>query len=579
MGKSFEVKTIDNIPWPKTVRKALLSYPDGYGYVSHTLHSSTAKVLQKRGKGAKISEQIKLMPCKYSLVENGEKYLTGDNHAFYIGKFFPRSNLSMFMESVFEWRANESFPPASNNQDESENDVHGHIYSEEVIQSTLKYMFAHLKPGEKANIVVGPCLSELINGPDDLRGALTADKEIEMIHGLAATEFAENKDYNLQTEKMDELPLHLVLFESLKTHRDLVTGKSDVAAALSVPEAEWHEGEPNSLQIAAILLKAANSSPDLASTLDRTVPKRLQIDADRETLQNARNYGIVEIAIRLAEILNGRNIHIGVERQAVYDDIIVEILKGSQGRFAKIELLNPLLKQCVGLPFETLHVDNKHNPNVLDGIRDRARSRLFMLGLWGTTLVASGLSIAMEQKNEVQASIATIVDNNLAGKLKNVQFPRDRNATIDKSENVEIFHKINNRMLKLLGLRYGISDSELGLLKPHTIDFLLSKMPVLPALNNDPAELLRATDEFVMIKKHVMLVQGIFVGEPDENADLRLAYTDPEKGLQKGSEEYAYLEWMKTAGPPRTAIQMHGLSLAYTAGHGFGGKTNSGAPL
>jgi hypothetical protein len=538
MSKSFEVKTLDAIPLPKTVRDALISIPEGHGYASRTAHYLGKKTIKKTRKGGETGEEEVTSPVKVEL-KSDENFLTSDNHAFYIGKFFPKSRKQRVAE-LLGWSTRDVTKTTGNQTEDTDDSFQNHIYSEELIESSLSYLLEHLQPDSQAVVVVGQCLSEMINGPEDIAGALSADEEIELIKKIAKKKIPARHE-QLQILKLDQTPLHQDLFSSLKAHLEPETGKCNVVEALFGNVPVWEKGIPSSLQIAAILLQAAEESDDLAKRLRQTVPGRLRSTQDDEQVKSAQNYGMTEIAIRLAEILNGRNIHLGAERQAVYDDTIVELLKGQYGRFAKVKALRQLMELLESKSyFETVHIDNKVNPSALGKIRSHARSRLAIVGLTLTGTLATVYGIGEHKGRLHQQDIQSAVDGSIQEKLEDTTFYWDYKWPMDKKFNVLMFHRITDGVLIQMLDRYNLPPETMNEARPLVESFLLEPGRFNCHLNEEVPLRIRMADQFVEKNRMFFMSKGLNPTRPYVHMDAYLPLMD--HSLTENFEQFEYAD-------------------------------------
>jgi hypothetical protein len=488
LAENKEHRRPEAIPLPDTLRDAL-SRPSRYApYVSHSV----------KAQGNNESP--------------GKSELTTDNHAFYVGKMVPYS-FGEKVRKLLGW-----------------GEVDGRIYTPEVIEGLLNYAARHLEDGEKVHFVIAPALSELFNGPKDIGRALSSQKEIELIRKIAGGEFFNRfGTMPLEITDIEEEPLHKDLFAKLRSSVDPETKIVDSEKAFETEEKIELSENASSLQIARFLYKVSQEDDRFNEALRHAVPGRLK-ESD-----NTEYYALTEIAIRLAEILNGRFVHGGVERQEVYDVIVERILKGKKGSYKNIEAFEPLFKLFEGKRFETVHLKTGENYYELKKKRNLARVRILLImalaggGAWGA------YEGGRYQEKKEQKARAEQIDRDLKSELFGIAFHMDSpHIEISKERNVEIFHEIVNEALKDIGLRYRLSQDILEELKPFLQRHFLehkNTISTIHAGNN----FLRIDLEDLFIRQNALFFKnkGIKIEKPYQSL---IPYTEAFKALLASGE-------------------------------------------
>ncbi len=291
--------------------------------------------------------------------------LNSTNHSFYIGKMRRtqqdiRSRIS---------RALGFTPPEK-------------IYSEDFIEASLAYLFKHSAKDEPVHIMICRSLSEILNGPKDVEGTLTAEEEKEEIYRIAAKKFGKTKD-DLIIELLEDSSEHAKLIRALREATDDVTNEFDGDKVFGL-DPETEEGlikdeayeATDSFSIMRQLYLATKQNEKFANRVKKGVPQMLKRkDPNEEDLPKSY-YTMAELAIRIYEISMGRNIHSGTNRQSVYDEVIVALVKGEKGPFRSIPALKPIFKLLENCTFHTIHIDNKNNPYRAKKVRSNARKKL-----------------------------------------------------------------------------------------------------------------------------------------------------------------------------------------------------------
>ncbi|MBU0577534.1 hypothetical protein KJ742_00585 [Patescibacteria group bacterium] len=432
------------IPLPDTIRDMFLRLDANNQYVSHKVPN--------KGEDNEGEEQ----PLR----------LKTEDHAFYIGKVIPPAT-SEKVQKLMGW-----------------GNPNGHIYTKEFITGALDFMFSHLEEGQKARFVVAPSLSELFNGPEDVKKAMLPEDEIVLIKKIARKQFKKRKN-DIEVVDIEEDPLHQELFNQLHASVNFETGLVNIEEALGMQEDEEIELGPqsNSLDIARKLYKTvqqglAEDDDRLASAFKHAVPARLR---ESDNANSAReHYALVEVAIRLTDILHGRFIHGGVDRQGVYDEIITKIIKGENGGYRNIKALYDLFELFKGKRFETLHLKTKENYYALKKMRSIARTRFGLFAVLALLLGGGLVQTGMQMEKRKEQKREQMITDDLEEALADVAFFMDGpHVEIDKSHNLEIFNGIIEKSLKDIGNRYYLSPDTLEDLRPLLQKYFLEHKDAL----------------------------------------------------------------------------------------------------
>lgn len=441
-------RRFESVPVPKTIADATIRLGENdFTSVSH-----------------KIDDKI---PQK----EIHERFLNSANHAFYMGKM----RATPFTDRVrlfFDWE-----------------EVDLGVYSIEFIEEALAYQFAHLEDGERAIFIIAPELSELMNGEKTMKGHLSPEDEKALIYKIAKTKFGKGAE-ELTVTRMQEMKEHKEIFEALRAANNPEEGV-DIEKAL-----ENTEDLPitNSLRIAALLYEGAQNWRGLNKDLFHTMTDEQKNDETR--LKSAEYYGLVELAIRLSDILAGRNIHGGVNRQSVYDKIIHKIKKG---KFKKVEAIRPLFEALKNKEFHTLHLSDEKNWHGFATKRRRAITRAAVyMALIGTMLFGAhrcGEKHEQDRRTRIEAQTEARIKES----IKNITFRFEGKWEVDKKENINVYRGIKNQMLGDIRYRYSLSESELEEIGGLLDDYLCSKdvRYYLPQMSSEGHFRLLMTDRFI----------------------------------------------------------------------------------
>lgn len=456
-----------------------------------------------------VSHSVKLAGGDGSEQKEGSEApeLTSDNHAFYVGKLIPNT-VSERIRRLLGWRlSREKIDPEAKEKIDPEE----RMYNKEFFAGALESLFTNLQEGQKARVVVCRSLSELINGPNDVEHALTSEQEICLIKRIAKRKFRKTEN-SLEVVDLEKQPQHEALFRALRASVKPETGRADIEKALADNEDEQSViAETNSLRIAKMLFKAAAKSENLRKAFSKTIPDKLEDSAPENP--DLQYYSLIEVAIRLGDILNGIYIHGGSNRQAIYNGIIIQLIRGKEGRYKDIEELKPLFEMLKGLRFETLHLDNEKNYYRFKKIQSLARCRMLIYAALLVGVVAGGVIAGKWHERGQQKRRQDEVNELLRERLDDITFYIDR-FEMDKKHNVNKFHEITNEILNDLKLRYQFSQDMCDELKPFLQKYLLDNKHLLGSIYRVNSIRMDMADLF--IQKHDLYFKnrGIETGRP-----------------------------------------------------------------
>jgi len=302
-----------------------------------------------------------------------EPKMTAVTSAIYIGKLCPLPFVEEAPHHTFGFQAPER------------------IYGDEFIKAFLDYGFRHTPPGEKVRVIICPSLSDLLNGKDDTKDAYTLQEEAQRIHMIAAFSFAKRLP-DLELISMEGVPENQALFQRLTECKNPTTGEVDIDRAYGKEAANEIKLSPDSsaLEIAQFLYQATQKNDKLRDIFFKMRPAKVR---EMDYPESSKYYGLTEIAIRLRAILSGQKLHIGAERQDVYDKWIVAIVRGKNqnGQFKDFTDLYPLYELFQGKSFETVHISTKNNTFRKMKDRKLAWTRAFIFGSVINCLAIGGL--------------------------------------------------------------------------------------------------------------------------------------------------------------------------------------------
>jgi len=418
-------------------------------------------------------------------LENTETVLTSENHGFYIGKFIANSHFEKAL-NVF-----------------GVNTKNERIYSVNFLLASLAYLKHSIGTGEKITIFIGRKLSELLNGETDVQNAYSNEQQRDLMYKLAQDPSIRLDNEQLDVRFFEEEYLHKAVFQNLENAKDEETGIVDIDKVFANANLSFSDS-PDSFQIATVFYNAVKESEYLASIFENTMPGKLADDP--ELPESSKYYGMFEVAIRLTEILNGRNIHGGADRQNKYDKIIESIIKGKDRRLLSIDALKPLLEIMKGFKFETIHVSTDNNYFRLKEISYRAQTRMLIYFVLFFASLFSAFQAGYNSEQKKREKFEALIDEDIEENLSDVTFYFDHLISIEKEKNVEFFNSILEIMKEEFMVRYDVDssfmDSEFtALLK----QFLINHKYVLNSMFSYKQDLVKYLDIFVKENSYYLL--------------------------------------------------------------------------
>lgn len=429
--------------------------------------------------------------------------LTGSNHAFYVGKFIPRT----FREKLTTLVTGKE---------------KSRIYSEEFYLMMLDEAFKRVKDGERPKVVMAPQLSEIFNGEADIKHALNVAEQRKLIQKLAKSRFGRE---DVEVETVEDQPLHQPFFAELRAAINPETHELDIEKALGAEELSDFSESPDSLEIARHLYAATKESDTLFKIFKHAVPGRLKEGEENESKDEEGEeerlpkhyYAMAEVAIRLADILHGVQIHGGAGRQNKYDEIIEKIIKGKKGGYKRIPQLQQLFDLMEGRLFETIHLNTASNFYAERRSATIKTLRLALGSMLGMAALGTAFSQGVRYQEAKQARIDEMVKGSMQERLKNETFYWDGKFAVSKDRNVNVFIKIVKECQKDLVDRYRFSEADVMTLRPLLQEYLLEHEH--PSMMDDNAfPRMDAVDRFV--KMHRMFLQSMGLEPERPYADL-----------------------------------------------------------
>jgi hypothetical protein len=466
-------------------------------YVSHKINGSTRKLEQE-------------MP------------LQSDAHDFNIGKI-PRSVQSV-RESVKAVFAT---------------DIKRPIYSPEFIEASLAYLLKNLKEGEKLQVVVYRVLSELFNGPKDVKNFLTTEEEIELIYRIAAQKF-NRYGSTIEVVDLEKQPQHWDLFYVLRSCLDKESGIVDVEKAYGMMNPPGLRGLdcPSSLKIACCLYAATKKDVTFRNAILKGLPAKMNAEGE-VCNENSGYYAMTEIAIRLCEIIAGKEVQAGVSRQHIYDDVVLRLIQGKKGTYRNVEALWPLFEKLDGRNIETIHINNIDNPVTHKKRRGNALKRLATgaasAAVLGLAVSGADYGISRYREKKHNEAVELEIREQVREQVRYDQYRSDYNIPMPPEYNEENVSHLAGEMLEQAHMRYKIPSALDADLKPLMLEYLLERRSELDVLFTNKYTTTNLVDLFIQKHKLFLTSKGFEQGRPFQNL---MSYFDLMQKTLNGKDEF-----------------------------------------
>lgn len=471
----------------RTVNTAFESVNKSDPYVSHT------QVSPKPPRPADAAPAAENAPAADTAPE-AASFLDNQNHAFYIGKLIRQSIRSKI------------FGILSSSQES--------LYDENFVRGALEYLVKNLSPGQKAQIVIGPELSEIFNGANP--EALSAAEEKKLMVTLAKKMGPHVSD-RITITNLDAIPVHRELLDVLRQNRNDQTNEVYLDNVLrSDQPIDFSSGpEPRvtPLKIARCLFMGTMEDPAFMNKIAKGIPGKLKDVKEYEIPKFG--YSLTEIAIRLYEIINGRYIHGGASRQAVYDYVITGLL--NQPNKHRAPSLQPLLQILREKKFETIHLDTDKNPHKKITGKKRAKRQLLTAAMLGTAVAAMPPIVENRIEAHKEARAEEAISSVVKQRIKAMRIGFER---FSSPMNPEFIRSRLEYLIDEIEIRYGIAkNDQITLNFPALLQqFMLDRKELMEYPNGSTARNTSLVVDLFIRENDILLKgKGINIERPYNN--------------------------------------------------------------
>lgn len=183
------------------------------------------------------------------------------------------------------------------------------IYNNDTMAGMLHYAAQRLhSPDEKINLQVAGDVYDIFAGEEtDGLHPMSAEEQ----HNALRQIIEEDKTLRNRINIVNLSSKHDELINTVKNHgmKGLLSGNN---------ESLFEQENPSSKDIAAYLYQLCLDQPAVKNLFMATVPEKL-----KDNMENRFYYALIEVAIRMYDLLHGITLQWGVDRQSVYDQLIM----------------------------------------------------------------------------------------------------------------------------------------------------------------------------------------------------------------------------------------------------------------
>lgn len=416
--------------------------------------------------------------------ERQDRRFSSNNHRFYVGKMIPGAD-----------------------EDSHTLQAQKNIYSEECIAGLLAILFDHLGEDAIAQFVICPQFSSWFNGGKETQYAHTPETQAALIYSIAKKKFGRSKK-DLHVISIDQAPEHAALVERIKDSIDPFTGLCSVKQAFT---GEIGDGN-DSLTIATALFQVAEQSHPFRQALYSIVPsslKKSDAELTEDELLQAVGYTIAELGMRISDLLAGRELQGGIERQNRYDKIIEALFELSQdepgGRFRKIHALKPVANRLRGRNFTGVYLNDEKNYYKNHPRQVSARIRLSIYSLLGLGALGSFYWMGGAEQRQIEERRDAYVDHCLEGADK---------LSLDSSDRHEEFEHFLQKVGNELSHRYSVPYHGNESAVDAFVNELCSGELSWISKNTPRIEIQDHVDDFVLKNSFIVMTDGGIPGTP-----------------------------------------------------------------
>lgn len=419
--------------------------------------SSAAKILFE---GTAIERAFKALDAEGKIsiqgYPNRPRHFDLDNGAVYLGALARRSRLKKTVDA-FDYR-----------------DADG-AYSDTGVLAVIQQAALRKREGQRIKVILVGGLREVCS--DGEAPILSFDEQKDRTVALSRThlDLAE-EDFEF-VNMVDE---HAELFARLTDVKyPLAYDPAPISVKNASPlDAVFAEPpSPNawsSYRIAYDLYQAVKADPSFAQVFKGLMPEGLPEEEDESGFSFLAGYSLFETAIHLADVIKGRPCQIGVGRQAKYNEVVIELMKGKKGSWKGLKVLHPLFERVKSETFLGVNVAKNPNPVTSSIRRSRARLRLGA-GLGGAaTLVGLGALLGEKMAQDRFEDLDVIYAPQMADIVQG-QSCRGEDSwmgTLDEDEKARRLKSRLGEIREVLKIRYDIEYSDSDWHEEGVSDFL-----------------------------------------------------------------------------------------------------------
>ncbi len=288
------------------------------------------------------------------------------------------------------------------------------IYNKDAIKRLLEQLLPKVPEGQKLTIFDASDLSWSVN-QESKSEYLDHDQIVDLLEDIAddvSPHWADKINVIKYSDK------HPRLFEKLQTQ--------GIGNFLDIADKPELTPDAKSLELFTYLARLVQQpeGKELAQYAEGTLPKQLKHEAKESgKLDSYRLYSLCEIACRIRDLMAGRYIQWGMERQVVYDRIIEYIVSKKFQLESPLDVLqqyiltSPNVQDFVGFYYsDETNLKNKEKQEKQKNTRSKIRNA-WVIALFSLMSVFGYKSISnFNQDRKIQAANEKIIEQRAGGR-------------------------------------------------------------------------------------------------------------------------------------------------------------------
>ncbi len=395
------------------------------------------------------------------------------------------------------------------------------------LKAMMAYIWSRNDFSRDVPVYLTSVLDRFFPATDCAEGEMMTAEETDAVLNEIRVEEYEWKGYRL-LRKLEDLPEHKGLFERLQT-ADLGDGKgADLEKALIGFPGDFGEGD-FSLRIAQCLYRAYKEHKAVEEKIKCLDIQRKNGQNDSDGISSGAARKLVELAVRLGDIRNGRYMQGFSEESGRMDEIIYWFLSQKKEKRKAFPVLEPLFALMENCEFESIRVsaDPAKNCHYANAERNRAITKLKVYALLGFSAVlgssAAAAGVVESRRQERMEEISGYLQKDMEERIKRLEFRGDGSYTLKEDEKVSTFNRMVDSTTAMILERYETKSIDEVELKAMVSEFMLKHEHLIPldTVRDYRLQIAYIADRFFIEKKLFLRRRGVESNFPYENDLVR----------------------------------------------------------